>query len=108
MLLKVANGPFQGHLWADPLVDELKSLFRRVLNGSVECQAKNKAMKSGSPNLSNWEEKWPICGELFHKRKRARQDVLELWSLDQITIQMLKRLAAIQKSYLPSLSGKEL
>ncbi|MED6135328.1 hypothetical protein PIB30_045448 [Stylosanthes scabra] len=39
---EVMEGPFMGHLWAEPCVDELQNLMRRVMNHRDEAMAKGR------------------------------------------------------------------
>ncbi|KAL5735209.1 hypothetical protein ACOSP7_033070 [Xanthoceras sorbifolium] len=39
---EVMEGPFKGHLWAEPSVDKLQALMRRVMSNIEEAKAKGK------------------------------------------------------------------
>ncbi|KAJ8756326.1 hypothetical protein K2173_025138 [Erythroxylum novogranatense] len=41
-MTQVMEGPFQGHLWAEPSVDKLQVLMRRVITNVEEAQARGK------------------------------------------------------------------
>ena len=93
------DGPFRGHLWADPLVGELQRLLKRVLQGSQECQEmESHATDSETPETA--AERWPVCAELRRKKQKARQDVLDYWNHEHLTQQMLARLTVIHKQAL--------
>ncbi|KAJ0101075.1 hypothetical protein Patl1_05847 [Pistacia atlantica] len=39
---EVTEGPFKGHLWAEPSVDKLKTLMRQVTSNVGEANAKGR------------------------------------------------------------------
>ncbi|KAJ7974811.1 Glycosyl transferase family 1 protein [Quillaja saponaria] len=39
---EVAEGPFKGHLWAEPSVDKLRLLMRHVIDNPIEAKAKGR------------------------------------------------------------------
>ena len=105
---QVKNGPFRGHLWADPLLEEFSNLLQRVFQGSQQCQHLEQESNNAPSPSADWENRFPICAELLRKRQKARQDVLELWNHQHLTRQMLVRLKAIQHQFVAPAPAREL
>jgi len=80
-LVPVKDGPFRGHLWADPVQSELRSLMRRVLDSVTACRL-------GSDSS--------LCKEYQQKSKQARQDILEQWTPSRLTVQLMSHLQRIE------------
>ena len=83
-LVPVQDGPFQGHLWADPSVPDLRRLIRRVYNATRACRG-----------LEQADTAEHLCNEIKRKRSQARADVIERWSQESLAMQMLERLYAV-------------
>lgn len=84
-LVPVPDGPFRGHLWADPSVPDLRQLMRRVYDATRACRGLGQAGPFGED----------LCNEIKSKRAQARADVLERWSQESLTMQMLERLSVV-------------
>lgn len=47
---EVVDGPFKGHLWAEPSVDKLRHLMRHVMNNPEEAKSKGKKAREDMIN----------------------------------------------------------
>ncbi|OMO90332.1 putative glycosyltransferase, partial [Corchorus olitorius] len=51
---QVMEGPFKGHLWAEPSVAELQALMRHVISNVEEAKAKSKGKQARKDMITNF------------------------------------------------------
>jgi hypothetical protein len=113
-LVPVPDGPFRGHLWADPSEQHLRQLQRRVFEGWRQClrqqqqqpppqqQRQQESVGSNAVADSNGDD---LCAELRGKSQRGRHDVLRYWTHEALTATIMERLVAIDALLLDRRTG---